>query len=50
MAPPGGRPGGAHLAHLVHGLGLDNATEELEAELVQLEHGQVADHYGHRAV
>lgn len=34
----------AHLAHLVEGLGLDDVTEELEAELVQLEGGQVADH------
>lgn len=35
---------GAHLVHLVHGLGPDNVTEELKAKFLQLECGQVADH------
>lgn len=39
-----GRDSGAHLANLSHRLGLDDAAEELEAELIQLEDGQVADH------
>lgn len=39
-----GGDSGAHLANLTHRLGLDDAAEELEAELIQLEGGQVADH------
>lgn len=39
----------AHLAHLVRRLGLDDAAEELEAELLELERGQVAGHWGDRA-
>ena len=36
----------AHLAHLVDGLGPHDIPEELKAELLQLERGQVADHCG----
>ena len=44
-----GRNRRAHLAHLVHGLGPDDVTEELKAEFLQLERGQVADHWGNGA-
>lgn len=37
---------GAHLAHLVDGLGPHDIPEELKAKLLQLERGQVADHCG----
>lgn len=36
--------GVAYLAHFVQGLRPDDVREELEAEFVQLERGQVADH------
>lgn len=39
-----GGDSGAHLANLTHRLGLDDAAEKLEAEITQLEGGQVADH------
>lgn len=36
--------GGHYLVHLVCWLGLDDVAEELKAEFLQLESGQVADH------